>query len=178
MGTSVDSKIQRLLDSKTGAKKEGTQRGDSDASDGEAMDVDEEAEGSENGGFVDGDEEDAEDDAGEADDDDEDDAEDDEDEEKEPIEDVYNRHRIESDDEKDAPANVRDIERKETKKTKRDKEKQEKALKAWEALQSSTTFESLSLSRPILKALAEQGFQHPTSIQSQTIPLALAGRGT
>ena len=38
------------------------------------------------------------------------------------------------------------------------------------------TFEELHLSRPILKALAEIGFQHPTPIQEQAIPIALRGQ--
>ena len=38
------------------------------------------------------------------------------------------------------------------------------------------SFSSLSISRPILKAIAELGFVKPTDIQSQAIPLALQGR--
>ncbi|KAJ2993528.1 nucleolar DEAD-box protein required for synthesis of 60S ribosomal subunit [Globomyces sp. JEL0801] len=37
-------------------------------------------------------------------------------------------------------------------------------------------FTSLSLSRPILKAIAAMGFVKPTDIQAKTIPLALQGR--
>jgi ATP-dependent RNA helicase DDX27 len=37
-------------------------------------------------------------------------------------------------------------------------------------------FTSLSLSRPILKAIAAMGFVKPTEIQAKTIPLALQGR--
>ncbi len=37
-------------------------------------------------------------------------------------------------------------------------------------------FEALGLTRPILEALAEQGYESPTPIQEQAIPAALAGR--
>ena len=37
-------------------------------------------------------------------------------------------------------------------------------------------FEALGLTRPILKALGEQGYETPTPIQEQAIPAALAGR--
>ena len=39
-----------------------------------------------------------------------------------------------------------------------------------------TTFESMSLSRPILRGLASCAFTNPTPIQSKTIPVALSGR--
>ena len=38
------------------------------------------------------------------------------------------------------------------------------------------SFHSMSLSRPVLKGLAEIGFTSPTPIQSKTIPVALAGK--
>lgn len=38
-----------------------------------------------------------------------------------------------------------------------------------------TTFETLGLAAPLLKALAEAGYTKPTPIQSQAIPVALAG---
>ena len=38
------------------------------------------------------------------------------------------------------------------------------------------SFTSLHLSRPLLKAVADMGFRHPTPIQVATIPVALAGR--
>ena len=41
---------------------------------------------------------------------------------------------------------------------------------------ANDSFTSLSLSRPILKAVAAMGFVKPTDIQSRTIPLALQGR--
>ena len=37
-------------------------------------------------------------------------------------------------------------------------------------------FENLSLSKPILRALSEQGYDEPTEIQREAIPLALAGQ--
>ncbi|KAM3070313.1 nucleolar DEAD-box protein required for synthesis of 60S ribosomal subunit [Clarireedia jacksonii] len=40
----------------------------------------------------------------------------------------------------------------------------------------STTFQSMSLSRPILRGLATVGFTQPTPIQSKTIPVALLGK--
>ena len=42
--------------------------------------------------------------------------------------------------------------------------------------ESTETFTSMSISRPILKAIAAMGFVKPTDIQSRTIPLALQGR--
>ncbi|KAL8652917.1 MAG: hypothetical protein Q9210_002409, partial [Variospora velana] len=41
---------------------------------------------------------------------------------------------------------------------------------------SSDSFQSLSLSRPILRGLASVGFSVPTPIQSKTIPMALLGK--
>src|SRR5687767_6140325 len=38
------------------------------------------------------------------------------------------------------------------------------------------SFESLGLSRPLLQAVAEQGYASPTPIQSRVIPVALDGR--
>ncbi|MFS2046860.1 DEAD/DEAH box helicase, partial [Stenotrophomonas geniculata] len=38
------------------------------------------------------------------------------------------------------------------------------------------SFESLGLAPFLLRALAEQGYENPTPIQQQAIPLALAGR--
>ena len=39
-----------------------------------------------------------------------------------------------------------------------------------------TTFQSLSLTKPVLKALGEIGYEIPTPIQAETIPLMLAQR--
>ncbi|KAL8908281.1 MAG: hypothetical protein Q9207_000903 [Kuettlingeria erythrocarpa] len=41
---------------------------------------------------------------------------------------------------------------------------------------SSNSFQSMSLSRPILRGLASVGFSTPTPIQSKTIPMALLGK--
>ena len=38
------------------------------------------------------------------------------------------------------------------------------------------TFQDLSLAQPVLKTLAEVGYEIPTPIQERTIPLMLAGR--
>ncbi len=43
-------------------------------------------------------------------------------------------------------------------------------------MSSSPSFESLGLSKPILKALAESGYQTPTPVQARTIPLLLEER--
>lgn len=43
-------------------------------------------------------------------------------------------------------------------------------------LEEVETFETLRLSRPILKAIADVGWVKPTPIQRQIIPIALAGR--
>lgn len=40
----------------------------------------------------------------------------------------------------------------------------------------STSFQGMSLSRPILRGLASVGFSQPTPIQSKTIPVALLGK--
>ena len=39
-----------------------------------------------------------------------------------------------------------------------------------------TTFDSLNLSAPILKAVKAEGYETPTPIQAQSIPHLLAGR--
>jgi ATP-dependent RNA helicase RhlE len=39
-----------------------------------------------------------------------------------------------------------------------------------------TTFNELGLAKPLLKALAEEGYSQPTPIQAQAIPLVLTGR--
>ncbi|KAI9779508.1 MAG: nucleolar DEAD-box protein required for synthesis of 60S ribosomal subunit [Geoglossum umbratile] len=44
------------------------------------------------------------------------------------------------------------------------------------AKESSISFQSMSLSRPILRGLASVGFSEPTPIQSRTIPVALLGK--
>ena len=41
---------------------------------------------------------------------------------------------------------------------------------------TSSSFQSMSLSRPILRGLAEVGFSEPTPIQTKTIPIALEGK--
>lgn len=41
---------------------------------------------------------------------------------------------------------------------------------------ANVTFQSMKLSRPILRGLAAVGFSQPTPIQSKTIPIALAGK--
>lgn len=42
--------------------------------------------------------------------------------------------------------------------------------------QSSGSFQSMSLSRPILKGLAAVGFTEPTPIQQKTVPIAMSGK--
>ena len=39
-----------------------------------------------------------------------------------------------------------------------------------------TTFSDLKLAEPLLKALAEEGYETPTPIQAQSIPHLLQGR--
>lgn len=41
---------------------------------------------------------------------------------------------------------------------------------------TETTFQSMGLSQPVLKALTEMGFEEPSPIQARTIPLILEGR--
>ena len=41
---------------------------------------------------------------------------------------------------------------------------------------SEVTFASLALAEPILRAINEAGYTHPTPIQAQAIPQVLAGR--
>lgn len=47
--------------------------------------------------------------------------------------------------------------------------------KTTEALTEATTFEELDLDSKILKALEEMGFEHPTEIQSKSVPLIRSG---
>ena len=50
--------------------------------------------------------------------------------------------------------------------------------KAWKELEthfSEMTFQSLGLVEPILKALQHEGYETPTPIQAQAIPVVLEG---
>ena len=49
-------------------------------------------------------------------------------------------------------------------------------LAAAEAATVSVTFAELGLSPPMLEALSDAGYSHPTPIQAQAVPLALKGR--
>lgn len=53
---------------------------------------------------------------------------------------------------------------------------QDAAEPAGSAVPGMTTFAELKLSEQALHALARAGFEHPTPIQAQAIPPALAGR--
>jgi superfamily II DNA/RNA helicase len=44
------------------------------------------------------------------------------------------------------------------------------------ATASLPRFDDFGLAPPILQALADQGYQHPTPIQAQAIPVVLQGR--
>lgn len=50
------------------------------------------------------------------------------------------------------------------------------SLAAAEAATVGTKFSDLGLSAPMLSALADAGYKHPTPIQEQAVPLALRGR--
>ena len=41
---------------------------------------------------------------------------------------------------------------------------------------SPTSFDDLNLSAPIMKVLKDVGYESPSPIQSQTIPLVMAGK--
>jgi superfamily II DNA/RNA helicase len=49
-------------------------------------------------------------------------------------------------------------------------------LAAAEAATIDVTFADLGLTAPMLKALSDAGYQRPTPIQAQAVPLALKGR--
>lgn len=53
---------------------------------------------------------------------------------------------------------------------------EEKLTKAKTKGIASSSFQSMSLSRPILRGLAAVGFSEPTPIQTKTIPIALEGK--
>jgi superfamily II DNA/RNA helicase len=56
-------------------------------------------------------------------------------------------------------------------------ESQQIALPAAELpVEPEIVFEDLGLSEPILRAIAEKGYRHPTPIQAQAIPAVLSGR--
>jgi ATP-dependent RNA helicase DDX27 len=57
-----------------------------------------------------------------------------------------------------------------------DEERKKAYFEDVDPLINHDAFTSLSISRPLLKAIAKMGFVKPTDIQSQTIPLALQGR--
>lgn len=52
----------------------------------------------------------------------------------------------------------------------------EEKLDSKKASKSSNSFQSMSLSRPILRGLVSVGFSEPTQIQNKTIPIALLGK--
>jgi ATP-dependent RNA helicase DeaD len=41
---------------------------------------------------------------------------------------------------------------------------------------SSVDFESLGLSAPVLKAVQQAGYEQPSPVQAQSIPILLAGK--
>lgn len=55
-------------------------------------------------------------------------------------------------------------------------EEDEPVKKGKKGAKSTGSFQSMSLSRPILRGLAAVGFTEPTPIQMKTIPIAVAGR--
>jgi ATP-dependent RNA helicase DDX27 len=55
-------------------------------------------------------------------------------------------------------------------------EEDEPVKKGKKGAKSTGSFQSMSLSRPILRGLAAVGFTEPTPIQVKTIPIAVAGR--
>ncbi len=55
-------------------------------------------------------------------------------------------------------------------------EEERATLAAAEAATVSVTFADLGLSEPMLEALRDAGYKHPTPIQAQAVPLALKGR--
>ncbi|WP_426958053.1 DEAD/DEAH box helicase [Muricoccus radiodurans] len=57
-----------------------------------------------------------------------------------------------------------------------DEDDEEEAASAEADAPAPTTFADLGLSEPILKAVAESGYVHPTPIQEQAIPVVLMGR--
>ena len=57
-----------------------------------------------------------------------------------------------------------------------DKQEENEYFEEYQETSNHDTFPSLSISRPILKAIAELGFVKPTNIQQQAIPIALQGR--
>ena len=55
-------------------------------------------------------------------------------------------------------------------------EEERATLAAAEAATVTVTFADLGLSEPMLEALRDAGYRHPTPIQAQAVPLALKGR--
>jgi len=55
-------------------------------------------------------------------------------------------------------------------------EEERATLAAAEAATVTVTFADLGLSEPMLEALRDAGYKHPTPIQAQAVPLALKGR--
>lgn len=80
--------------------------------------------------------------------------------------------------------NIREKERKKGRKKKEEKLVEEKDDEEMEqedffetvpAFDDSVTFYQMNLSRPLMKAIADMKFVHPTPIQAATIPPALLG---
>ena len=81
---------------------------------------------------------------------------------------------LQSDDESESDSEQEDPE--EAEKRKAFFAPEEKTSKQDEAESSNVSFQSFSLSRPILRGLASVGFSMPTPIQRKTIPVALLGK--
>jgi len=60
--------------------------------------------------------------------------------------------------------------------TKHTKRPSRKAKEKHVNLSSVDSFKNLGIVRPVLKSIAEKGFEQPTEIQKKTIPLVLAGK--
>src|SRR4051794_26353030 len=52
----------------------------------------------------------------------------------------------------------------------------EPARRSTRPLEERLTFDTLGLSADLLRTLAEEGYEHPTPVQAEAIPLVLAGR--
>ncbi|KAN0065130.1 nucleolar DEAD-box protein required for synthesis of 60S ribosomal subunit [Thecaphora frezii] len=106
-------------------------------------------------------------------DDDEEDSDDSEDENEED-------HKVAGEDEESSSSDDDDEKETEVQKAKKAayfaSEDSVKAAKGKKGAEDEVTFSSLSLSRPLLRALSTLSFHQPTPIQARTIPLALAGK--
>ncbi|EPZ35252.1 DNA/RNA helicase, DEAD/DEAH box type domain-containing protein [Rozella allomycis CSF55] len=173
VGWSIDSVVSAFKKKNSMQRKREMEIVDNDDVDAEEEGVVEEGEFEMSENEFEGVEEEESDSEEETDKDDDD--EDDEEEEEE------NEDKDELDDEEDDNKSDEDVSANSDSEEEIDEEEEERKNAYFDNVDihedtDGTTFASLNLSRPILKAITNMGFARPTKIQANTIPIALTGK--